>query len=216
MDKRIIGLAAQQFVVFIQTKNIQNLDGDDLFFLQSLLETAGFDLKEIVVGRLEGNYLDNDGPTGERFAINTLCPVKVIATNGNDYYLATGWLDSLVRFVMNNAKEDMPREELVEAVAEKIEQSQPLQPIIMTTKGDQLVECIPILPALSNDYLVQHKRDEDSASGSPVGLHRYCNGWVDRHRATLGHDTLVCRACGLRVYIPVEAKTFGDLRQALP
>lgn len=215
MDERIIGLAARDFVTFIQTKNIQDLGSDDLVFLQSLLETAGFDLKEVVAGRLERNYLDNDGPTGERFAINTMSPVKVVATNGDDYCLATGWLDSLVRFVMNNAKEGMPQEELVKAVAEKIRQSRPLQPITLTAMGDQLVECIPMLPALSTNYFVTHKRDEDLVSGSAVGLHRYCNGFVDRHRATPQYDTLVCRACKLRVYIPTEAETFGDLRQAL-
>lgn len=79
--------------------------------------------------------------------------------------------------------------------------SQSFEPIRITEDGD-LLEEYPQTP---------HPVD-DQELGSCPGIHRHCEGWIDRHHATDHYDTLVCRRCYLRVIIPREAKTYGDLR----
>lgn len=209
-----------RFVEFVRLEtwlsSDQKLSAFGTETLEKVLILAGFNPGQITIGKLLGNFMDQDGPTGEHFTINSICPFKIVRADNKDDYLATGWLNSLVDLVVRRAKQHYPQDLLIEEVAEKIRQSQPLQPITLTPQGDQLVEITLSPPALSNDCFVRHRRDTDSVSESPVGLHRHCNGFIDRHRATPQYDTLVCRACGLRVYIPTEAQTFGDLRQTLP
>lgn len=209
-----------RFIEFVRLEtwlsSDQKLSAFSTETLEKVLILAGFNPGQITIGKLLGNFMDQDGPTGEHFTINNVCPVKVVGAENKDDYLATGWLDSLVGLVVRRVKQHCPQDLLIEEVAEKIRQNQPLQPITLTSQGDQLIEATQTPPVLPSGYFVRHRRDTDSIFESPVGLHRYCNGWVDRHRATLRHDTLVCRACGLRVYIPIETETFGDLRQVLP
>lgn len=47
-------------------------------------------------------------------------------------------------------------------------------------------------------------------SGS-IGVHQTCTGFIDIHEFTT-YKALVCRACGLRVEIPNNIKTYGELR----
>lgn len=46
-----------------------------------------------------------------------------------------------------------------------------------------------------------------------VGVHAVCRGFVDIHQTTLTHQALVCRRCKLRVVVPREVRTLGDLRR---
>ncbi|OGI16355.1 MAG: hypothetical protein A2Z52_01790 [Candidatus Moranbacteria bacterium RBG_19FT_COMBO_42_6] len=66
----------------------------------------------------------------------------------------------------------------------------------------------------SLEYFVNHARDEHNLE-STVGLHEYCNGWMDRQRSTKTHDIIVCRKCHLRIPFPKEIKTYGEFRQAM-
>jgi len=192
-----------------------------------IVSAAGLNPKKVTLGRLVGNYLDQDGSkTGENYPINGLSPFKVVNQEGNDHYFATGWLDdAMCRVVFGGIKQsatravygflpegkEEPFKETVEAIRLEIERSIPLNPIRLTTEGDMLEE---YPPSVNNSWFVNHTRDNNELRDC-VGIHKYCGGWIDRHRATTTRDAVVCRACHLRVLFPKEVKTYGELRQVL-
>lgn len=198
----------------------EGLNADEVQVLLDLVRAAGFEAEAVVFGRMRGNYLEQDGTsTGETYPINSLCPFKVVGERGTDHYLATGWLDCALKFA-RRATEGMVedsewRQDRVCALVEVIKESVPLTPIQLTPEGDLLGEYPPSLHNGDyHEYFVTHSRDEDRVSGC-VGIHQYCNSWMDRNRATATHDSITCRRCHLRVLFPKEVRTYGDLRDAL-
>jgi hypothetical protein len=196
---------------------INDLSVDEVQILFATVSAAGFELKEVVFGKLVGNFRDQDGSkTGATYPINGYCPFKVIDQEGKDYYFATGWLDWVLRrLVLGPIKLGESREQLITVMQAVIERSIPLQPIRLTPEGDYLCEYPPRSRSLGgSEYFIDHTRDSHDL-GSCVGVHKYCNGWMDRHGATSSHDAITCRSCHLRVLFPKETKTYGDLRKAL-
>jgi len=195
---------------------VNELKVDEVGVLFATVSAAGFDPKEIVPGKLIGNYLDEDGSnTGEHYLINRLCPFKVVSQENKDHYSATGWLDcALRRVVFGATRQNESRDQLIKAIAAEIKRSVPLGSIQLTPESDRLCEYPPVRSAFGLDYFVDHTRDDHNL-GSCVGVHERCNGWMDRHAATKTHDAIVCRKCHLRVLFPKQAKTYGELRQAL-
>lgn len=55
--------------------------------------------------------------------------------------------------------------------------------------------------------------DEDDITSWSIN-HKVCSGFVDVIETTAKFKVLLCRACGLRLVIPVETKTFADLQLA--
>lgn len=188
--------------------NATNLPDDEIKTLLDTVNAAGFESSKVTLGKLQGSYRDEDGPTGEKYDINTLCPYKV-----DDNYHATGWLNCILRLVVNGRGgfRAEGREESIEFVAKEIARSIPMAPIQLTSDGDILKE----YPSpIYSSYLVDHTTDEKEL-GCCVGVHAYCNSWMDRCGATKTHSAIVCRGCHLRVLFPNTVKTYGELRQAL-
>ncbi len=180
------------------------LPAQEMAILFGTVLEAGFEVKEVVVGKLVGHHRDQDGSsTGETYPINCVCPFKVVAEEGENHFKATGWLDDMLQRVLAAPSKE-GREQLIEQITVQIEESVPLAPIQLTLEGDLLRE----YPSTGH----KHARDKDNFGS---GVHEHCNGWMDRHRATEKCDTIVCRSCHLRVYIPREVKTYGDLREAM-
>lgn len=193
-------------------REMGQLTKDEVQVLLGLVTAAGFSPGSIVLGNLEGSFLDDDGSrTGETFPINHLSPFKVVDKDGRDRFFATGWLDCAFRLV---ALERGGREEQISALTREVERSVPLTPIQLTSQGDFLQEYPPQVQFLGLSHFVPHTRDDNTLS-SCVGVHTYCGGWMDRNRATATHDAIVCRSCHLRVLFPKTVKTYGELRQAL-
>jgi len=176
---------------------------------------AGFNPKVILHGRLTVRGRDEDRElNGETYTINTFSPFKVVdQESGKDDFLATSWLDCACRSVAISGfvGQRNNRQELIDMMVREIEQSVPLQPIQLTQEGDLLGEYPPDRSGFGSPVSV-HKRDTNTMS-SCVGIHKYCNGWMDRKRANLTHDVLLCRSCFLRVSFPEDVKTYGDLRK---
>lgn len=195
---------------------VKTLSADETKVLFDTVSAAGLNPKKVVSGKLLGHYRDQDGSsTGETYPINSLCPFKVVGQEDGDHYFATGWLDcALRRVVYGTTRQNEGREKLIEVMAEEIERSVPLEPIQLTPEGDLLREYPPSTLAFGLEYFVKHTRDGNDL-GSCVGVHEFCDSWMDRTRATKTHDAIVCRGCHLRVLFPKEVKTYGDLRQAL-
>jgi len=189
-----------------QWSNGGKLSPEEVSILFAAVSAAGFELSDIVVGQLRGNYSDGCGGSSEKtFAINGTCPYKVIRNDGEDHYRATGWLDSVLSLALTKGDS----QERINAVQHEIERSVPLKPIQLTAEGDFLKENSPY-----REYLADHTR-EDSKLERSAGDHMYCGGCMDRKRATETHDAIVCRSCHLRVLFPKEITTYGELRRVL-
>lgn len=213
--KNIVVSFVELVLKYEQWKKVKKLSNDEVQVLFETVSAAGFEPKKIVLGKLKGDYHDQDGRTGETYPINKLCPYKVISQEGSDYYFATGWLDcAFCRVVFGASRKGEDHQKLIEAICVEIKRSVPFQPIQLTPEGDLLQE-YPRQPLSSGlEYFVDHARDNHELT-SCVGVHKYCGGCVYRHRATNIDDALVCRACHLRVLFPKKVKTYGELRQAL-
>lgn len=186
---------------------IKELPDEEVQILLATVSAAGFNPTKVVPGKLVGYYRDQSGSsTGKKYLINGYCPYKVISRDGGDHYHATGWLDRAIHF----ARGESDREKRVKAIQHEIERSVPMKPIQLTAEGDMLRE----YPPSDDDYFVDHTRDNHTLS-SCVGVHDFCNCWMDRKRATQTHDAVLCSGCHLRVLFPKEIKTYGQLREHL-
>ncbi len=195
---------------------VKELPENELQILHYIVLVAGFNPKKVVPGKLTGHYRNQDGSrTGETYPINCLCPFKVINQEDGDHYFATGWLDcSFRRVAWGAARLKISREKLIETIIKEIKRSIPLIPIQLTPEGDLLQEYPPSMLAFGLTYFVDHAKDDHQLNYC-VGVHKHCNGWMDRVRATETHDAICCRNCHLRVLFPKEVRTYGELRQAL-
>lgn len=63
----------------------------------------------------------------------------------------------------------------------------------------------------------QHSRnlDHDVPDDAPIkeAQHLLCGGLVSLHQVSRDWQALTCKACSLRVYLPISLKTYADLRQ---
>lgn len=207
---------AARFVDFVRSKDepwqgVTEFPPEVVRIFADTISAAGFDPHTVVAGTAIGHYRDQDGSrTGETFLINTLCPFKVVTDKGGDYVVATEWLNGAFIMVTD---QHHSREELINRLVVEIKRSVPLEPVPLTSEGDLLREYPP------DDRLgapfVDHARDDSVLNIGVVGLHMYCNGWMDRTKTSATHDAIVCRQCHLRVTFPTEVRTYGELRQAL-
>lgn len=181
---------------------IKEIPDVEVQILLATVSAAGFQPTKIVPGKLVGYYSQNGSDMSGKYAINGYCPYRVISRDGTDHHHATGWLDKAIYLARGS-----DRQECIEAIQYEIERSVPLKPIRLTVEGDMLREYPP-----SSDYFVNHTRDNRELS-SCVGVHDYCNGWMERILATQTHDAILCRACHLRVLFPKEVTSYGQLRE---
>lgn len=188
---------------------------EDQTFLFEIVTIVGFDPHGLVAKKIRGHYRDQDGSsTGQTFPINGICPFTVQYRSEsfgireesriNDHQRATGWLNTLVGRVREN-REELTNEERATLVAEEIKNSIPLNPILLDETGNRLKE----YPA---DDGVNHTRDTDPIKSS-IGVHERCNGFMDAVTGPEKFNVIICRKCFLRVYMPVEIKTYYDLRR---
>lgn len=78
-----------------------------------------------------------------------------------------------------------------------------IEPILLNKNGEKL-----------NDYPNSEGGDKKRLS-NPIGVHAICSGWVDIGKISETHKAIACRGCHLRIVIPKEIKTYGDLRKHL-
>ncbi|OGC36591.1 hypothetical protein A2311_00240 [candidate division WOR-1 bacterium RIFOXYB2_FULL_48_7] len=126
---------AAKFVNLVMKKhrNLENLSPEGVESLFETVTAAGFAPKEVVPGKLSGDYLDQDGrKTGETYPINGFFPFKVIGEDGEDDYRATEWLNRL--FGNAYLTGELTTEDaglIIKMVAEEIEQRKPILGIIL-------------------------------------------------------------------------------------
>ena len=179
--------------------------------VMTVLRAAGYDASGVVLKNLLGQYRDQDGCTGETYVINSICPLTVVhqvpvdpfsgVTRTEDDYSATGWLDVAVTTILRNWSRESV-DVVLGKLAEMIEESAPLEPIVLTSFGDCLIET----------YRTEnHVRDTDAIWMKAV-RHGRCNGSIEMHPCSEAWRVLACGKCNLRVYVPSSISTFGELR----
>ena len=186
--------------------------------LVNIVNAAGFEAERVVPGIVYAHDVDQDlRQTGYGHPTNLYCPFKVVLERDGDNRVATNWLERAVTFVgaPNGDGKGMTHDELVTVIIAEIVRSVPLKRMELTTRGDYLCERPNGFHGFGSKEPV-HTRDSDLATINAFeGIHEFCRGGMSRLRATQEHDVLLCRICYLRVYIPFEAATYGDLRTAL-
>jgi hypothetical protein len=159
---------------------------------------------DVINKELHGNYRDQDGSaTGETYPINGFLPYAAVDEKGNPNHGATIWLNNMARDVSNKRSS----EDVANWLEGKIVESRPLDPIQLNKEGDFLKEYPP-------SPCGTHTRDDTNLM-SCIGVHAYCNSYMDRRRATKNKDAINCRGCNLRVLFPSELQTYGELRAYL-
>lgn len=227
IDNQVVAyfINVAQGMIAAKQKN-DYLTTEEELAIRNILSEAGFEFKSIEFGAHMGQRRDMSDDV-ENYQINTSCPLKILLESGEVHDRATGWLDCLFRYIENEG----PRRSsgftfarlqpsgpdpalLVQKVQMQISDSRPLPQMPLTPEGDVFLECTPMIKDDGYQYFVRHIRDGDELAYN-VGTHKYCGNYFQRHRATATHDSLVCFGCCLRVLIPREVKTYGDLRVAL-
>jgi len=49
--------------------------------------------------------------------------------------------------------------------------------------------------------------------GGYIGNHGICTDFIDLKSVSTTHNVILCRSCKLRIVIPKEIETYGDLRR---
>lgn len=69
------------------------------------------------------------------------------------------------------------------------------------------------------EYLLEHPdfpaTDESELSHRCIGLHETCRGWIYHNPISATHQAIWCASCKLRIVMPREIETYGQLRQYL-
>lgn len=206
--KRVVGIV--QSYTREEWKDLKVLSDEDAGMLLFFLTFAGFKVEGSRYGRIKVAILDEDrSPTGEYSFLTELCPLVFLCADENghpqDHEKATYWLECIFQLILGWQQDN---NQLVERVGLESERSKPLDPIPLGN-GNFLCEYPP-----SGSGLVDHSRDHNDM-GHSAGTHRYCGGYMDRHRATETDDAISCRKCRLRVQFSREVQTYGALRAAL-
>lgn len=185
-----------------------DLREEEVVVLREVLAVAGFEFAGIISG---GFILRN---------IQNPC-FLVVDSEGNKIDIATGWLNQFSIFVVdlirNGGKQFETKASIIGEICKKIEKSIPFAPIQITIDGDHLVEylLVPVMEGF-NHYFAEHSRDGDEVTGGrAIGVHQYCDGYIDIKPATADKNALICRSCFLRVLIPIGLKTYGEIRRDL-
>ena len=85
-----------------------------------------------------------------------------------------------------------------------------LEPIVLTQFGETLIEQeghnLKDTNAIFNVY-------ENRIIEKCIAVHDICRGFIDCKPVSKTHNVILCRACGLRINIPIVIATYGQLRQ---
>lgn len=185
-------------------ENAAELPADKIQVLYDMLSVVSFNRIKIVPGKLTDSFKE-DG-ISKTFVINNFSPFIVIR-DSKGLVPATSWLEFCFRSVIFGSKRDKKGEELIETIVKSIKATISLKPIRLTPEGDFLCDISP-------GFGMKHTKDEDNLCYLTVGIHKFCNGNMERIQTTKTHDIIVCQKCHLRVQFPRNVLTYGDLRKA--
>jgi hypothetical protein len=80
-------------------------------------------------------------------------------------------------------------------------------PIVLTRHGDTMAEPKCVIGK-------RHITEGDKlVAKNIVGIHTTCGAVIFLHPSSKTHNAVRCQLCGLRIPVPVQIDTYGELRQ---
>lgn len=189
---------------------LKSLTDDEKSILLELVRLAGFIPDKLVTGEVAGAIIG-----GEEYLINDVCPFKVVDKGSKTLYDATGFLNCAIWSVgdpevyYRECAEEF--EELVSYLELVVRDSIPFEPIKLSQEKDDCLICSATYgsPSLKSPSFVKRPKDDDKMSNFIVGAHMGC-GVIYR-----APEEISCAKCGLKVSVPDDVVTYGDLRKHL-
>lgn len=171
---------------------------DEEQVVKDLLARGGFEIADLSKERVMGSRVISEDDT-EPYLTNPASGYKVVDRFGTTE--PSSWLEwfwSRAASLIHNNK----REEAVVFLREQLEKCRPLAPIIVNAYGDIFREAYREAGV---------SRCTDASIIKNVG-HAFCNNYVDLKVISPSHRVLLCKGCMLRLPIPNEVETWGQLR----
>lgn len=79
-----------------------------------------------------------------------------------------------------------------------------MEPIVLTYLGETLLPQYPVPERVTETSPIR---------AHAPGLHQYCSNWVYVREISENYSAIVCNSCNMRILIPNNVRTFGDLRR---
>lgn len=188
-----------------------NLSDDKKASLIALLDTVG-----MVVQNIEEADKEDIAANPRRYPRDISFPF--LAWNeGAVNMIASCWLNLAYKCAVRPPN---PDGNATKALVELVSMTLPMNPIVLTPKGDLLIEDVRKLKAVESlgGYYLEDLRTRDRHEipfKKAVGIHEGCAGKVILHHAPGDKDILACLNCFLRVEVSPHIHTYGELRAAL-
>lgn len=68
------------------------------------------------------------------------------------------------------------------------------------------------------EFLLPYPSDKEKSDcelNFCIGVHEFCEGWIDIHQIAKTYNVLHCRRCNFRLLIPIEVDTWKKLKKEL-
>ncbi len=139
---------------------------------------------------------------------------RAVDKDGHICSFPTGWLEHLINRTQSHNWRIKPTQLMVKA---EIERSfLRFKPIRFNREGEMIGERGNPDPEMFTEFEYYRDRlhDDDPVELKEHNLiHMVCGGMIARRSVSLTHDVLLCECCNLRLHIPSDAKTYGNLRR---
>ncbi len=166
-----------------------------------IVEMAGYEIVSLENGKVYGReILDVD--ESRSFVANPLSELRVLGIDENSE--PSCYLEMLWRRAAGLLKHPGREEALSYLNNEVTSHVGPFKPVVVSTLGEMISE------TFSQNY--KHDGEETRLANSGRITHGICRSYVDLKLISPTHNALVCRGCHMRIPIPMEVETIGQLR----
>lgn len=175
------------------------LASEETDIVQALLKRGGFDVVTLAKDKVMGSRLISQDES-EPYLANPTSGYRAV-----DQFATTepsSWLEMFWRRTLGLVRSGK-QQEAISFLQEQFRKCRPLVPVVVNIYGDTFKE--PYRQAGENR----------STNGSKIStlVHAYCGGWADLKTSSPSHQALLCRKCHLRLPVPTEVTTWGELRK---
>lgn len=168
--------------------------------IRTIVEMAGYDIVTFEKGTVHGREIV-DVDESRSFVANPLSELRILGLDENSE--PSCYLEMLWRRAAGLLRHPGRDEALTYLEKELTTHVGPFKPVIVSEINEM------IRAGFSQNYT--HSGDGTKLKNSLV--HAICSSYVDFKSVSPTHNVLVCRGCHMRIPIPKEIETIGDLRR---
>ncbi len=169
--------------------------------IRELLETAGYEITTLEKGTVHGREIV-DVDESRSFVANPFSGIKALGLDNNSEPAC--YLEMIWRRTAGLLKHPGRDEALKYLEGEITEHIGPFKPVVVSSYGEE------IRATFSQNFA--HKGEETKLACSGSIAHSICSYRVELKQISSTHNALVCSGCGMRIVIPAEVETVGQLR----